>query len=77
MQHLIDTIAYGGRYARPIITAAAADRPQPRIERESAPYLVWRGENDYWQRPFNAVRLVLENVTSGGGAALRILVEVC
>jgi hypothetical protein len=71
MQHLIDTIGYGGNFGRQVITAA----PGPanlQIIRDSAPYLVWLDRNEYWQRPVGAVSLRLENVQLDGAAVLRI-----
>lgn len=73
MQHLIDTIGYGGTYARPILTAAPRGR-ELQIERASAPYLVWLGENPRWRRPFDAVLLRLENMADGPAPSLRISV---
>ncbi len=74
MQHLIDTIAYGGRYARPILVRPD-NRPEPQLERDSAPYQVWLGRNRDWRRPFDAVLLRLENVEIGGAPLLRIAVS--
>jgi hypothetical protein len=71
MRPLVDTIAHGGTYARPIISAA----PGPgdvQIDRDSAPYLVWIGRSSDWQGPAGVVALRLENVTVDGAAALRI-----
>jgi hypothetical protein len=73
MQHLIDTIGYGGTYARPILTAASRAR-ELQIERASAPYLVWLGQNPRWRRPFDTVLLRLENVVDGPAPSLRISV---
>jgi hypothetical protein len=74
MQHLIDTIAYGGTYARPIL--AAATRGQAlQIERDSAPYQVWLGRNPRWRRPFETVLLRLENVENGPAPSLKISVS--
>jgi len=73
MQHLIDTIGYGGNFGRTVITAA----PGPanlQIVRDSAPYLVWLDRNEYWQRPMGAVSLRLENTRLDGTAVLRITV---
>jgi hypothetical protein len=73
MQHLIDTIGYGGNFGQTVIMRA----PGPadlQIERDSAPYAVWLGHNEYWQRPVGAVSLRLENVERDGTAALRITV---
>ena len=74
MQHLIDTIAYGGAYARPILAAAPRDQ-ELQIERDSAPYLVWLGRNSRWRRPFDTVLLRLENVEEGPSPSLRISVS--
>jgi hypothetical protein len=73
MQHLIDTIAHGGTYARPILTAMPRDQ-NLEIERESAPYQVWLGRNPRWRRPFDTVLLRLENVEDGSASSLRISV---
>jgi hypothetical protein len=73
MQHLIDTIGYGGNFGRTVITGT----PGPanlQIVRDSAPYLVWLDRNEYWQRPVGAVSLRLENVQLDGTAVLRITV---
>jgi hypothetical protein len=75
MQHLIDTIGYGGNFGRQVITGA----PGPanlQIIRDSAPYLVWLDRNEYWQRPVGAVSLRLENVRLDDTAVLRIKVGV-
>jgi hypothetical protein len=73
MQHLIDTIAYGGAYARPIL-AAARHGAELQIERLSAPYQVWLGRNPRWRRPFDSVLLRLENIENGAARTLRIVV---
>jgi len=73
MQHLIDTIGYGGNFGQQVITRA----PGPvnlQIVRDSAPYLVWLDRNEYWQRPVGAVSLRLENVQLDDTAVLRITV---
>lgn len=73
MQHLIDTIGYGGNFGQTVITGT----PRPanlQINRDSAPYLVWLDRNEYWQRPVGAVSLQLENVQLDGTAVLRIKV---
>ncbi|HXP73774.1 MAG TPA: hypothetical protein VN823_06480 [Stellaceae bacterium] len=75
MQHLIDTIAYGGTYAKPILAAEPRGGPAPQIERDSAPYLVWLGRNPYWRRPFDTVLLELENAETERGGALRLAVS--
>jgi hypothetical protein len=73
MQHLIDTIGHGGRFARPILSAAPRDAGKLQIERDSAPYQVWLGRNRQWRRPFDTVLLRLEN-TDGPVPSLRIAV---
>jgi hypothetical protein len=72
MQHLIDTIAEGGTYARPILTAAPRGGRDLQIERESAPYQVWLGRNRHWRRPFDTVLLELENLEDGRRPFLKI-----
>ncbi len=74
MQHLIDTIADGGAYARPILAAEPRRRPNLQIERDSAPYQVWLGSNRRWRRPFDTVLLRLENVEDERGPSLKIMV---
>ena len=73
MQHLIDTIAHGGTYARPIL-AAGPRGPGLQIERLSAPYQVWLGRNPRWRRPFDSVLLRLENIENGPTRTLKIVV---
>jgi hypothetical protein len=73
MQHLIDTIGYGGTYERPVITGAPG-AANLQIVRDSAPYLVWLDGNEYWHRPVGAVSLRLENARLDGAAVLRITV---
>jgi len=75
MQHLVDTIAYGGSYAVPILAARASDHPAPEISRNSAPYLVWLDKNSHWQRPFDAVLLEVQNIVIGGIKAVRLAVR--
>lgn len=77
MQHLIDTIAYGGTYAKPILSAAPPKPRELQIERDSAPYQVWLGRNSHWRRPFDTVLLNLENAEDARGAALRISIAAC
>lgn len=72
MQHLIDTIGYGGNFGRQVITGAPPANLQ--INRDSAPYLVWLDRNEYWQRPVGAMSLRLENVRLDETAVLRITV---
>src|SRR5262245_8791062 len=48
MQHLIDTILWGGTYATPVFACRAPGGLNPQIARDSAPYRVWRGENSHW-----------------------------
>ena len=74
MQHLIDTIGHGGRYARPILILGA-ERRALEIEPDSAPYQVWLGRNSHWRRPFDAVLLRLENVVIEAVPSLRIVVS--
>lgn len=74
MQHLIDTIGYGGQYARPILTGRRALQGLE-IERQSAPYQVWLGRNAHWRRPFDTVLLQLENLEVAGVPSLRISVS--
>lgn len=69
VQHLIDTIAFGGRFRRP--TLRHAESPMPALNRDSAPYLVWLGRNPRWERPFAAVRLTLEAMPDGVRIAVR------
>lgn len=71
MQHLVDTIAYGGKYDVPILAAATGGRP-PEIRRDSAPYGVWLGWNSHWRRPDEDVALHLENFSDQAGPAVRI-----
>lgn len=73
MQHLIDTIGYGGQYARPMLVGPRAG-PELQIERGSAPYQVWLGRNTHCRRPFDAVLLRLENLEISGVPSLRISV---
>ena len=75
MQHLIDTIAYGGAYARPILAVAPKGGREPEIVRGSAPYQVWLGRNSHWRRPFDTVLLTLENLEDAHGSVIRIAVS--
>jgi hypothetical protein len=75
MQHLIDTIAYGGSYAVPILAASAPGRATPEIVRNSAPYLVWLDKNSHWRRPSGTALLEVQNVMAGGTKAVRLAVS--
>jgi hypothetical protein len=75
IKHLIDTIAYGGSYAVPILAARASDGPAPETARDSAPYLVWLDKNSHWRRPFDAVLLEVQNVMTDGTKSVRLAVS--